>query len=159
MSKNELTAQQKAQLFASATRQNYQMLPNVTVTSGSSTMQFHLPKSRLLSKIYLKVSATVNVKHASKTTITGNEYTHYNLIRKVNLDLNNGFAPFTVSGSDLAIYNSIDKNAKKVYEKSNYCNAVTEYQASAEGGRTPRAAGGKTSACRSGLFFHSRLAH
>lgn len=135
MSKTELTAQQKAQLFSSATRQNYQMLPNVTVTSGATTMQFSLPKSRLLSKIYLRVSAVVNVKHASKTTIAGDEYTPYKVIRKCNLDLNNGFAPFTVSGTDLAIYNSVDRNAKKIYEKSNYRNAseTGEYVASPEG--------------------------
>jgi hypothetical protein len=131
----QLTAQQRAQLFAMSTRQNYQMLAKETASQGATTVQFSLPKARLLSKVMVNVDATVKVKHDSKTSIEVGALTPYKVIRRIALDLNNGFSPYVVAGEECAMYNSIDKNGDKVYEQSNYRNVVSggTFTASAEG--------------------------
>ena len=121
--KKEYTAQEKALMFSSATRQNLQMLPKVVVNAGASRMQFAFPKSRLLSNIYLRIKAQVKVAHATKTTIPVDEHAPYRLLRLCTLDLNNGFSPYRLSGEELAILSCVDRNGKKIYEKSNYRNA------------------------------------
>lgn len=133
--KKEYTAQERALMFASATRQNLQMLPKATVTSGATRMEFALPKARLLSNIYLKVKAQVKVAHATKTSIAVDEHSCYRILRRVSLNLNNGFQPYVLSGEELALYDAIDRNGKKVYDKSNYRNAEVggTYNASADG--------------------------
>ena len=120
----QLTAEQRARLFALSTRQNIQMLAKEQASSGATTLQFNFPKARLLSKVYVKVKADVTVKHASKTTIDVKEFTPYKLIRRIALDLNNGFSPYVVSGEECAMYNILDRNGNIVLEKTNYRNVV-----------------------------------
>ena len=106
--KQNLTAQQRAALFAMSTRQNIQMLPTETATSGATTLQFQLPKARLLSSILVNVEAKINIKHATKTSIESDMFTPYKLLRRISLDLNNSFVPFTISGKEACMYNMID---------------------------------------------------
>jgi hypothetical protein len=105
MAEQKYTAQQRAALFAQMTRQNLHMLPGQAVTSAPQSVQFVLPKARYLSNIFLNVSAKVKVTHASATTITVPTFAPYQLIRRVSVDLNNGFSPFIIGGKDLAVYN------------------------------------------------------
>lgn len=85
----QLTAQQRAQLFAMSTRQNMQMLAKETATTLPNTLQFTLPKARLLAGLY------INVKMTFGTAPTVSDKTKLpKLIRRISLDLNNGFAPF-----------------------------------------------------------------
>ena len=98
----ELTAQQKAQLFAMSTRQNWQMLAKQTVTTVPQTVQFTLPKARLLAGLYVDLKATFG----SALDITAEQVSK--LVRRVSLDLNNGFAPFVISGEQCRMYNMID---------------------------------------------------
>lgn len=106
----QITPAQRMALFNQSTRQNKHMLPVTSCVGGSQTMQLLLPKSRLLSKIMVKVNAKINLTHASKTKCNIN---CNKLIRRFSLDLNNGFSPFVVSGDELHIYNmlSIHSNA------------------------------------------------
>lgn len=107
----QLTAQQRAQLFAMSTRQNMQMLAKETATTLPNTLQFTLPKARLLAGLY------INVKMTFGTAPTVSDKTKLpKLIRRISLDLNNGFAPFVVSGSELRAYNLVDINAKNICE-------------------------------------------
>ena len=105
------TAQQRAHLFAISTRQNMQMLAKQTVTSTPNTAQFTLPKARLLAGLYLNIKATF-----PEGAFSGpfNKAGLYKLIRRISLDLNNGFAPFVVSGTECAHYNMIDVNSENV---------------------------------------------
>lgn len=107
---NQLTAQQRAALFAQTTRQNLQMLPSDTKQGGATTMQFTLPKARLLSKIMLNVEATVKVTHATNSSISSDKLAPYRILRRVSVDLNNGFSPFVIDGAGLALYNMIRLN-------------------------------------------------
>ena len=99
----ELTAQQKAQLFAMSTRQNWQMLAKQVVTNVPQTVQFTLPKARLLAGLYVDIKATFDATQSGVT-----EESISKLVRRVSLDLNNGFAPFVISGSQCRMYNIID---------------------------------------------------
>lgn len=105
----ELNAQQKAQLFAMSTRQNRHMLAKQTATTIPNTLQFSLPKARLLGGLYMKVKVTFPQKPEGVEL----EKLPY-LIRRISLDLNNGFAPFVVSGAELRLYNLVDLNTKNL---------------------------------------------
>ena len=137
MADNTLNASQRAQIFAMSTRQNWQMLAKETATVHPSTIQFTLPKTRLLSSVMLRVKAKINIKHASKTALTGDIFTPYRVLRKISLDLNNGFAPFSLSGEELAMYNMINLHpdilTPHTANAQGYCVAPTDYTASTSG--------------------------
>lgn len=104
MAQQQLSAQQQAALFATATRQTFQTLPTQAVTSENSTIQFTLPKVRLLSKILLEVTAVATLK-STAASIAKKVMSPYAILRRVSLDLNNGFSPFIVGGRELYLYN------------------------------------------------------
>lgn len=108
--KNTLSAQERSALFAQATRQNLHMIPKQSAADGATSLQFTLPKARLLSKIYLNVEAKVNVKHASEVTVPIPALAPYKLLRRVSVDLNNGFSPFVIGGKEIAMYNMLRLN-------------------------------------------------
>lgn len=114
MGQEQLTAQQRAAMFGTATRQNYQMLPAQQVTQENSTVEFTLPKARLLSKIYLTVEAVATLK-SKGTAIPTHDFSPYTILRRVSLDLNNGFSPFIVSGRDLVQYNMLRLNPNVLF--------------------------------------------
>lgn len=107
----ELTASQKAQLFAMSTRQNMHMLSRETVSQTPATVKFTLPKSRLLSSLIVTMEFDLFVSTAKTVEYCRKPVDEIaKLVRRISLDLNNGFAPFTVSGEDLALYNLVDVN-------------------------------------------------
>lgn len=115
-----LTASQRAALFAQATRQNMQMLPSQVAHTGASTLTFTLPKARLLSKILLDFSFKVKITHASNTNLpTTDVFSPYNLIRKISLDLNNGFSPYVIGGKETAMLNMVHRGNATFLEKAN----------------------------------------
>ena len=79
--KQQLTPQQRAVLFAQATRQNYQTMPTQAVNAENTTIQFNLPKVRLLSRILLHVEATATLT-STAGTIQISPYSPYNIIRR-----------------------------------------------------------------------------
>lgn len=110
----KLTAAQRAANFAAATRQNFHMLPSQTTTQAGTTMQFTYPKSRLLSKTFLKVEGTVTYTN-TKVPVVKDDI--YGIFRRVALSLNNGFDPFVVSGKELAAINSVRMNPAVIYNE------------------------------------------
>lgn len=116
----ELNAQQRAQLFAMSTRQNLHMLAKQTATTVPNTLQFSLPKARLLAGLFVKVKATFD----SKPSGIDLEKLPA-LIRRLSLDLNNGFAPFVISGAEMRMYNLVDLNSKNMKE-SWFTKAVSD---------------------------------
>lgn len=108
MAEQQLTAQQRAQLFAMQTRQNLQMLAKEHVNTTPSTVQFTLPKARLLAGAMIRVSGNLNLTHATETKYSGDHFTLPKAIRRISLDLNNGFQPFVLSGEEVKMYNLID---------------------------------------------------
>lgn len=106
----QLSPQQRAMLFSQGTRQTLQMLPTVSAQGESTTIQFDLPKTRLLSRILLEVEAVATLKATSGSAIAKSAFTPFDILRRVTLDLNNGFSPFMVSGRDLFLYNNVRLN-------------------------------------------------
>lgn len=130
---SKLSAQQRAALFAQMTRQMKQMLPSQKVDAEMQTVQFTLPKSRLLSKIWLEVDAIATLK-SSNASIPKSVFSPYEILRRVSVDLNNGFSPFVVSGRDLLHYNLIRINPDVLFPQSNSRGLVyVENEASAGG--------------------------
>lgn len=109
--KQTLSPQQRAVLFAQATRQNYQTMPTQSVNAENTTVQFNLPKVRLLSRILLHVEATATLTSTAATIQTA-AYGPYNILRRIALDLNNGFSPMVLSGQDLSLYNRLRWNSQ-----------------------------------------------
>lgn len=105
----QVSPQQRAMLFAQATRQYFSMLPSKQVTQEQSTVDFSLPKTRLLSKILLNVEAVATLK-SNTSSIVRDAMSPHGILRRVTLDLNNGFSPFIVSGKDLYLYNYLRQN-------------------------------------------------
>lgn len=120
----QLTAQQRAQLFQLSTRQNMQMMAKKSTDSCNTSMDFQLPKARLLSNIYLHIHAKVKATHATKTSIDINPLDVCRILSQIKLDLNNGFAPYTISGVGLGIMNMLDKNANMILEEDSAYNNV-----------------------------------
>jgi hypothetical protein len=131
--KQTLSPQQRAILFAQATRQNYQTMPTQAVNSENTTIQFNLPKVRLLSRILLHVEATATLTSTAATIQTA-AYAPYNILRRVALDLNNGFSPVVLSGQDLSLYNRIRLNSQFMDINTNgKANTYVENVATAAG--------------------------
>jgi hypothetical protein len=130
----QLSPQQRAVLFAQSTRQNYQTMPTQSVNAENTTVQFNLPKVRLLSRILLHVEATATLT-STAATIQTSAYSPYNILRRIALDLNNGFSPMVLSGQDLALYSRLRLN-QGIYDISTNGKANTYVEnVAAAGGR------------------------
>lgn len=115
---SKLSAAQRNQYFNQLTRQHIQALPAKAWTEGG-TVSFEIPKARLLSKIKLLVKATVNAKHASATPFGLAANAPFSLIQKIEVNLNNGFSPYVLSGVDAYFMNLLGVNGHMVPVVSN----------------------------------------
>lgn len=105
---NQLTAQQRAALFGASTRQHWQMIGKQEVTGGAQTIQFRVPKARILRGMKLWVEAKMKVKHASSSSVAlPSTVSPYKLFRLITVDFNNGFRPIAVAGDELALNNML----------------------------------------------------
>ena len=129
----QLSAQQRANLFSMSTRQNLQMIAKKSTQTPNTSVEFTLPKARLLSNIFLQVKAKVKVKHASLTSLAAEYLTPHRLIRRYSVDLNNGFQPWSISGEGAYLLSLIQPNANMCMEKSDYVTSPTSFTASASG--------------------------
>ncbi|MEB9434415.1 cytoplasmic protein [Bacillus cereus] len=102
--KEQYSPQQRAMIWATSTRQYQQTLPTQVVTQEGMSIDFALPKARLLTKIYLHVKAVATLKSTSGT-IQRDAMSPFGILRRVELNLNNGFSPYIVSGKELYMYN------------------------------------------------------
>jgi hypothetical protein len=131
--KTQLSAQERALLFGQMTRNMYQMLPTKIVEAEMSTVQFDIPKNRLLSKIILEVDATATLKSNAASIALAN-FSPYTILRRVSVDLNNGFSPFVVSGRELFLYNLCRLHTDVMFPQSSKRGMVyVENAASAAG--------------------------
>lgn len=131
----ELNAQQRAQLFALQTRQNFQMLATETAETTPNTLQFTLPKARLLAGACLRITGKLNLKHASKTELKPDMFTLARSIRRISLDLNNGFQPFVLSGVECLMYNLLENHPviNEINGTNEYMKAQDKFTVSSTG--------------------------
>ena len=108
--------QLRAAKFLAMTRENLQTLPKVAGVENA-TVSFELPRARLLARIQLLVEARFTVTHATATEFTPATFAPYNLLRRIQVDLNNGFSSFKISGADAYLYNMMHFNSH-TFERS-----------------------------------------
>lgn len=108
-----ISPEQRARFFAQMTRQHQQMRPAIGATENS-TVSFNLDKVRLSSKIMLLVEGVLNVVHASNNSFTPSPFAPFDFIRNINVEINNGFKPFTVSGREAHWYNLVNNYSRVV---------------------------------------------
>ena len=108
--------QVRAAKFLAMTRENLQSLPTIAGVENA-TVSFDLPRARLLARIQLLVEARFRVAHATKTTFTPATFAPYNILRRVQVDLNNGFSSFKISGAEAYLYNMLHINSH-TFERS-----------------------------------------
>lgn len=133
---NKYTPQQRAAMFGASTRQHFQMLGTQKVSGGAQTVTFRIPKARLLQGVRILVEGKIKVKHASGTAFQTDNLTAYKSIRRLSIDLNNGFSPVTVSGADMALVNSLYPNpgmVKAAANSSTLCKIPASFTASSAG--------------------------
>lgn len=102
----ELTAAQRALLFANYTRMHWQTLGAVA-GAEDSRITFQVPKSRLLSKVRVMVQATLTSTQAGNADYAPAANAPFTFVRNIEMKLNNGFAPFNISGEGLYFYNML----------------------------------------------------
>lgn len=106
---SNLTASQRASLFAQSTRQNMHMLPKQSTQVGATTLQFNFPKARLLSSVLINCKLKVKCTGTDYAG-TFNKERLYKIIRRFSLDLNNGFSPYVIDGANLHLLNLLRGN-------------------------------------------------
>lgn len=105
MERKEISPAQRLQNFRSATRQGRRMYESQTTTTAGQQLRFRIPKSKLVSKIYVLVEAVLTATHASVATYTPHEDGAARLVDTLSVDINSGFKPFKISGRNLRNYN------------------------------------------------------
>ncbi|MGE7114936.1 cytoplasmic protein [Lysinibacillus sp. NPDC047702] len=120
MAEKQLSPQERAMLFSQGTRQTFQTLGSIHVTGEGTRNTFTLPKSRLLSKIWLEVEAEFIIK--SEMSQLSTKLSPLEVLRRVEVNLNNGFSPFILSGRDLHLYTMNRQNPVTFGNFSTYFN-------------------------------------
>lgn len=97
---------QKDNAFANNTFRKLQAQPSITL-SENNTFRFSLPQTDYTSRVYLLIRGTFDLTHSSATTWNAVRHRKapWNLIPKIKVDLNNGFAPFSVSAYENYLMN------------------------------------------------------
>ena len=110
MAGNTLSAQQRAALFSASTRQHFQMIGQADATT-SQVAEFRVPKARILQGVRLFVEVDLNATTAGEFK---DRWAAYDVLRRISVDLNNGFAPIVVSGREMAYVNMLYPMAEMV---------------------------------------------
>lgn len=106
----QVSPAERASLFAQMTRQHKKTSPSIAGASGG-TSTFTLNKVRLTNRVRLEIAFTLTVTHASLTTFVPDDFAPFNALRRVSIDMNNGFSPFVVSGTQLMMYSFMRDDA------------------------------------------------
>lgn len=107
----QITPAEKAKNFQMLTSQYWN--PVETKTGAvSSTYLFDIPRARLLDKLSLRVTATLNSIHASGTAYVPHEDSPWNFISKIRLLTNGAFTLVNISGAGLYLYNLMCSSLK-----------------------------------------------
>ena len=113
-----MTVQQRNALFAQATRQNIQGMAKKKITQGATTVSFEIPKARLLSKIWLEIDYKFKLKSSTVTSVNTSKLTPYAPIRRISLDLNNGWSPYVLDGKSYAVLAGMRQQSHVVYPQA-----------------------------------------
>lgn len=113
-----MTVQQRNALFAQATRQNIQGMAKKKITQGATSVSFEIPKARLLSKIWLEIDYKFYLTASQAVEIPTDKLTPYAPIRRISLDLNNGWSPYVLDGKSYAVLAGMRQQSHVVYPQA-----------------------------------------
>lgn len=103
-SPKQLSAADRAANFNKMTRRMWQNFS--TLSAGDNqTIQFNLPKARLMGGVLLEIKGILTAQHASLTTYTPDADAPYSYLANVTMQYNNAFSPFNISGRGLKEFN------------------------------------------------------
>ena len=132
-----MTVQQRNALFAQATRQNIQGMAKKKITQGATTVSFEIPKARLLSKIWLEIDYKFTLTSSTVSAIDTNKLTPYAPIRRISLDLNNGWSPYVLDGKAYAVLAGMRQQSHVIYPQGDseegFCYCPDKLSASSSG--------------------------
>lgn len=132
-----MTVQQRNALFAQATRQNIQGMAKKKITQGATTVSFEIPKARLLSKIWLEIDYKFKLTASTSVSIPNTQLTPYAPIRRISLDLNNGWSPYVLDGKSYAVLAGMRQQSHVVYPQADsengFCYCPYNFSADASG--------------------------
>lgn len=129
----QVSPAERASLFAQMTRQHEKTSPSIAGASGG-TSTFTLNKVRLTNRIRLEIAFTLTVTHASETVYVPDDFAPFNVVRQVTVDMNNGFAPFKVSGTALMMYSLMRDDANVLTRASSGRGKVVQPLVASSGG-------------------------
>ena len=131
-----MTVQQRNALFAQATRQNIQGMAKKKITQGATTVSFEIPKARLLSKIWLEIDYKFTLTSPTVDRVDTTKLTPYAPIRRISLDLNNGWSPYVLDGKSYAVLAGMRQQSHVVYpqaeSKEGFCYCPEYFDLSAD---------------------------
>jgi hypothetical protein len=104
-----ISAEVRAANFKQLTRRNWQNLGSKTIAATGGSAIFELPRARLLAGCRIIIDATATAVESSSTAVTPADLAPYSLVKKILLNLNNGFAPVELTGQAAYIVNSTIK--------------------------------------------------
>ena len=132
-----MTVQQRNALFAQATRQNIQGMAKKKITQGATSVSFEIPKARLLSKIWLEIDYNFTLYSETITVVDTSKLTPYAPIRRISLDLNNGWSPYVLDGKSYAVLAGMRQQSHVVYPQTEsekgFCYCPAKFNVSSEG--------------------------
>lgn len=132
-----MTVQQRNALFAQATRQNIQGMAKKKITQGATTVSFEIPKARLLSKIWLEIDYKFKLTSSTVSSVNTSKLTPYAPIRRISLDLNNGWSPYVLDGKSYAVLAGMRQQSHVVFpqseSKDGFCYCPETLSAGASG--------------------------
>ena len=119
-----IPAEVRAANFKQLTRRNWQNLGSKTIAAAGGSAIFELPRARLLAGCRILITATVTAIHATLTTVVPADLAPYSLVKKILLNLNNGFAPVELTGQSAYLVNASIKKMAAAATISGRGNAV-----------------------------------
>lgn len=134
MPAQKLTTAQRMQFFSALTRKHTHTLPSHTTNLEHDTIEILLPKTRVLAKTYLMFEVDATIAHASEGEFTPLQpYDLLKIIPRINMDVNVGFMPVTLSAVELAMFNTIATHPDKIIGGGNRLISTDKLTASSAG--------------------------
>jgi len=129
-----LPADVRAANFKQLTRRNWQALGTKSNDGAGGSSIFELPRARLLAGLRILIETTLTATHASDNTVDAGDLAPYSLVKKILLNLNNGFAPIELTGGNLyALQTTLNGTVVSAPETSGRGRAVLGLTASSGG--------------------------
>lgn len=105
----QITPEMRQFLFNKLTRKMIDTYPSQSLTENGK-LKIELEDVDLTSKVYLIFEGTFDAIHASAETYTPARFAPYSLLNKIDVRMNSGFVPYSISGKSAYIMKLTELN-------------------------------------------------